>query len=79
MKRRSFLKQSVFAASGAIAVPLGIGFIGRRLGEATPGETARLKKGSLKVLVLEGSPRKRGQIHGEALRTKIQKNIGLWK
>jgi len=33
----------------------------------------------IQVLVLEGSPRERGQIHGEALRPVILEYIGRWK
>jgi hypothetical protein len=34
---------------------------------------------NIQVLVLEGSPRERGRIHGETLRGKIREMIGLWK
>jgi hypothetical protein len=35
--------------------------------------------GDLPILVLEGPPRKRGQIHGESLRGKINEIISIWK
>jgi len=38
-----------------------------------------LESGDLPLLVLEGSPRKRGQIHGESLRTKINEIVPAWK
>lgn len=33
----------------------------------------------VQVLVLEGSPRERGRIHGEALKSKILEHLGEWK
>jgi isopenicillin-N N-acyltransferase-like protein len=79
MKRRTFLKQGAWMASGIMAVPYGIGLSGRSFASRNRGDISRLKKGSLEVLILEGPPKKRGQIHGEGLRAKIQKNISLWK
>ena len=42
-------------------------------------ETGTLDSSYIKVLVLSGSPRKRGQIHGEELRIEISELIAIWK
>ncbi len=79
MKRRTFIKQGAWMASGIMAVPYGIGLSGRGFVSGNRVDVPPLKKGSLEVLILEGPPKKRGRSHGEGLRAKIQKNIGLWK
>ena len=39
----------------------------------------RQRSADIPMLVLEGSPRERGQIHGESLKPIIHEHIGLWK
>ena len=79
MKRRAFLRNSALIAAGMTVNPWmfssesSIDPIKRYLSEKP------LESGDLPVLVLEGSPRKRGQIHGESMRAKINKIVSIWK
>ncbi len=78
MKRRSFLKNSAFFSAG-IAVsswqawPHSLALRGHDV------QKKHLLSADLPVLVLEGSSRKRGQIHGESLRANIHELISSWK
>ncbi len=65
MNRRTFLKSCTLAAAGLAVRPCTT--------KAAP--VAR----ELPVLRLTGTPRKRGRIHGEALREKIREHLELWK
>ncbi len=79
MKRRNFLKKSVLATAGLAISPSLIAryarepFLDKRVDSLSP--VAK----DIKVLVLEGPARKRGQIYGEALKPKILELIKLWK
>jgi isopenicillin-N N-acyltransferase-like protein len=67
MDRRQFLG-SVAAAGGILT-----------LGAGSAHAVAQKTKKEIPVLVLEGSPRNRGRIHGETLREKIRELLALWK
>ncbi len=79
MRRRDFLKNSAMASGALILnpwLPLGPGpSIGRQVSDAS--RSAPTKKAAF--LVLEGSPRARGRIHGEALRSQINALMEIWK
>jgi isopenicillin-N N-acyltransferase-like protein len=77
MKRRIFLEKSALLASGMAASAFFLPRPGS--GVNTGADGYLLEKKDLQVLLLEGTPRKRGQIHGESLRSKIQGNMSLWK
>jgi len=76
MKRREFLERGVLATSGMLAfangIPIGGGL--RRIGKdfVSAGKDIR-------ILTLEGTPKNRGRIHGEALRGEIHEVLGRWK
>jgi isopenicillin-N N-acyltransferase-like protein len=80
MKRRSFLKKSALASAGfALRPPLSSNFdvtsiLRNMLNKNSPGTID-----DLRVITLEGTPRQRGQIYGETLRTKISDIIKNWK
>ncbi len=71
MKRRTFLRRAALAAGALMAGPA-----------ALAGTTATCRKTTRKdmpVVLLEGTPRQRGRIHGESLREKIRELMALWK
>jgi hypothetical protein len=79
MKRRVFLKETVLTAGFAAnpwvsALVSGGGFY-----SGTQRDVPRKYQKPLPVLVLEGPPRKWGQIHGESMRGKIRELVSLWK
>jgi isopenicillin-N N-acyltransferase-like protein len=69
--RRTFVTTGALAAAGLVAC-------GR-----APEETAMIEASTpasdFPVIVLEGSPRERGLIHGETLRSEIHKAVAVWK
>lgn len=75
MRRRTFLKQSSLAGAGLFLNPLLL----THCKEDSLAETKAVKTTSpikeLKFLVLEGTPRERGQIHGEALKSEINEIV----
>ncbi|HUX07242.1 MAG TPA: C45 family peptidase [Acidobacteriota bacterium] len=71
MKRRTFLQRSAMAAGVLFAGPATFA------GASVIGQQTTRKE--LPVVVLEGSPRQRGRIHGESLREKIKELMVLWK
>jgi len=73
MKRRTFLKKTAFASLSAAASP----WIVRNSLLSSPAKA--LFDDNIQVITLTGTPRQRGQIHGETLRTKIQDIISVWK
>lgn len=78
MNRRVFLKKSaLFSAGIAVSSWSILPNSGSLISNVA--EKKDLDSGDLPVLVLEGSPRKRGQIHGESLRKKINEIISFWK
>jgi isopenicillin-N N-acyltransferase-like protein len=68
MNRRAFLGQSAVTVSGLVASAAGIHLNG------LPSARTNLLR-----LSLNGTPRQRGRIHGEALRSRIQDLIRVWK
>ena len=79
MKRRSFLKESVLAMTS-----FGLGSWISPTSFRSSYIEKKLEKGAsssedLKVIELTGTPRQRGQIHGETLRKEIHEVIKLWK
>jgi len=79
MKRRTFLEKSAFAAAGLAVSPwISAGSTGL-FARGNEMATETLESSDIKVLVLSGSPRQRGRIHGEELRTKISELIAIWK
>lgn len=77
MKRREFLERGAQAASGVLALAYGIP-IG---GDALRGLRQKpvLAEKDLRILTLEGTPKNRGRIHGEALRGEIHEILKRWK
>lgn len=79
MKRRAFLKKGTLLTAG-FATGCLISSMQDKESYLEKGEReSSLITKDLQVLTLEGPPRKRGQIHGEALRPKIKEVITLWK
>jgi len=79
MKRRTFLEKSAFAAAGFAVSPwVSSENSGLFSGENTMAART-LDSAYIKVLVLSGSPRQRGQVHGEELRTEISELTEIWK
>jgi len=80
LKRRNFLKKSISLTAGLYA-PLFI--FSSNIKKSLPlKKTEKLSNPiteDFPTLLLEGSARKRGQIHGESLRSKIQEIIANWK
>jgi hypothetical protein len=75
MRRRTFLKQSGLAGVGLLLNPFFLTHCKEdSLAEATDLESTPPIK-DMKFLVLEGTPRERGRIHGEALRSDIHKMV----
>ncbi|UCC38753.1 MAG: hypothetical protein JSV96_13135 [Candidatus Aminicenantes bacterium] len=79
MKRRVFLKQSIMASAGLAVSPWVISGDSADSFISTEIEYGKSNYTDIKVLVLEGTPRKRGQIHGESLRKGISEIIQIWK
>ena len=79
MKRRIFLKQTALAASGLWVAQNGIDLFSGDSGSRAFGKVGPLEKRDIPVVLLEGTPLKRGQIHGESLRSKIRQNVNFWK
>ncbi len=79
MRRRDFLKKSALA-SGALVLnpwlPLSPGQAG---GPQVSDTSSSATKKRAAYLVLEGPPRSRGRIHGEALRSQINALMEIWK
>jgi len=79
MKRRAFLKEGAVLAAGLASSPLVFSHPNRAPFLSTYGKTPSGVKKDMPVIVLEGPPRKRGQIHGESLRTEINEVVAIWK
>ena len=82
MKRRTFLKQGTLFSAGMALYP------GRRLricpdsnlhAAAQPFQSASKEEKVMPVLHLNGTPRERGRIHGETLRSWIKELVSIWK
>ena len=66
MQRRSFLKLAA-ATTGLSLLP------------SQADDNILADSGDIRVLVLDGSPRNRGHIHGETLRPQIQGILAAWR
>jgi len=79
MTRREFLGRGPLAAAGALAGVKGW----RRSAEGGPSSTRSPSPFGagppLRILTLEGAPRDRGRIHGEALRAEIREIQARWR
>lgn len=78
MNRRSFIKKSALLSAGIAASPWSF-FKDEGITSFSHGEKKIVESGEIPVLVLEGTPRQRGQIHGESLREKITEIVAIWK
>jgi len=79
MKRRTFLGKSTLAV-GALAVSPFISSARTNFSlSSNEMTTMKLEDADIEIIALEGTPRQRGQIHGEALRTKISELTAIWK
>lgn len=76
--RRDFLKTAVLATAGLAVHPPLLPARPRGRASRDPLEETPRRTG-LPVLVLEGTPRQRGRIHGEALRREIAALVERWK
>jgi len=76
MKRRAFLRNSGLAGLGLMLNPWLITSSHKGSQFAAEKSTVESPKKVMKFLVLEGTPRQRGRIHGESLRAEIQKLAG---
>jgi isopenicillin-N N-acyltransferase-like protein len=79
MRRRTFLKGGAVLTAGLASSPFVFPEAETEAFLRIQGKKTSSVKKDLPVLVLEGPPRKRGQIHGESLRPKIKEIIVLWK
>lgn len=79
MKRRTFLRESALLSAGFVVSSWHIVGNYRKPFITKAIEPLSLKKAEIPVLVLEGSPRQRGQVHGEELREKILELVQIWK
>ncbi len=70
MKRRDFIQAGLLAGTSAA---FGSGILSKSYAQSS------IKTQDLPYFVLEGTPRQRGRIHGEALKPKIHEVIGIWK
>jgi isopenicillin-N N-acyltransferase-like protein len=78
MRRRKFIKQGALISAGLAFFP-GNSLKGHS--ESVPHTGAWPSKGKeiLPVIPLEGTPRERGRIHGETLRSQIKELVTVWK
>jgi len=89
MKRRTFLKTTALATAGLLTPPW---FVACRHLATTEGSDPQLtvlppgeplpgqpQPAEIPLLVLEGSPRRRGRVHGEERRESIHAVMDLWK
>lgn len=79
MRRRNFLRKGAILVAGFATTPSIFSFQNRELFVEKKEINASPQEDNLQVLVLDGSPRKRGQIYGEAQRSKIKEAINRWK
>lgn len=79
MKRRAFLKKGSVLAAGMASGPFIFPQPEKDVFLNPYRKAPSGVKKNLPVLVLEGPPRKRGQVYGESLRPKIKEIISLWK
>ena len=82
MKRRTFLKQGTLFSAGLALYP---GHHFRWHSESVlhtdekPLHSVSKKENAIPVLHLNGTPRERGRIHGETLRSQVKELVSIWK
>lgn len=79
MRCRNFLMNGAILMAGMATTPSIYPFQNRGLFIGKKERVTSPLEDNLQVLTLDGLPRKRGQIHGEALRSKIKEAINCWK
>ncbi len=78
MNRRNFLKDSALLGAGFAFYPL-VNSVAVHSAFENRVFASAFRKEGIKVIELHGSPRNRGQIHGEALRIQALELIDIWK
>lgn len=79
MKRRTFLKKGAMLTAGLASSPLMFPLPNKGSFLKKDEMTSSFVAKDIQILVLDGPPRKRGQIHGETLKPKIKEIIIKWK
>jgi isopenicillin-N N-acyltransferase-like protein len=79
MRRRDFLKNSALASAALALNPWLPHSPGPSIGAQVSDTSRSAIKKKAAYLVLEGPPRERGRIHGEALRSQINALMEIWK
>jgi hypothetical protein len=79
MRRRDFLKNSALASTALALNPWLPHSLGQAIGAQVSDTSRTAIKKQAAYLVLEGPPRARGRIHGEALRSQINALMEIWK
>lgn len=79
MKRRTFLEKGTLAAAALVTSPWISGGNTGLFSKNTCLDTEALESADIAILVLSGSPRQRGRVHGEELREKISELTAIWK
>jgi predicted choloylglycine hydrolase len=69
LERRTFIKRSL-AAAGIACTPFPLTHCIQK---------TQRRQSKVTVITLQGTPKNRGHIHGEALRPKIQELVDIWK
>lgn len=78
MKRRMFIKQGALISAGWAFFP-GSSFKGHSESVPHTGVWSPEENEALPIIPLEGTPRERGRIHGETLRSQIKELVAVWK
>jgi isopenicillin-N N-acyltransferase-like protein len=78
MKRRMFIKQGALISAGLAFFPGG-SLKGHSESVRHTGAWPSKGKEILPVIPLEGTPRERGRVHGETLRSQIKELVAVWK
>jgi len=76
MKRRSFLNQCVIAGIGAASGPLALARFREGVSRRRDSRIS-LNNKEMRILVLKGTARERGRIHGESLKKEIREMLEL--
>jgi hypothetical protein len=82
MKRRAFLKNGTILSAGLALYPgyrLKGSYESILIEAIRPSAPTFKEEKIIPILDLEGTPRNRGRIHGEALRPQIQELVSIWK
>ena len=79
MRRRDFLKNGALASAALALNPWLSPSSGLSIGPQVSDASRSAAKKQAAYLILEGPPRSRGRIHGEALRSQINALMEIWK